>query len=60
MNIFHYTLISLAILSFIINLYKNGDKKIEKQQYYNAIDSFWSSIILIILTILSTWYGNKF
>lgn len=51
MNVFHYVLIAVSILSFMINLHKHGQPKNEKDQRYNAVTSFYSLAIMIILVI---------
>ena len=53
MNAYHYGLLAIAFLSFLINLYKNGELKPESTYRYNAVTSFWSLVIVSILVILS-------
>lgn len=55
MNIYHYSLLSIVFLSFLINLYKNGQLKPESSHKYDAVISFWSLIIVTILVILSSF-----
>jgi hypothetical protein len=55
MNIFHYILLGLQLLGFLINLHKNGEFKPERDFKYNATISFYGLIIGTTLVILSAY-----
>ena len=55
MNIYHYILLGLQLLGFLIHLHKNGEFKPEKDFKYNAIYSFYSLVICYVLVILSAY-----
>ena len=55
MNKYHYILLSIQLLGFLITLHKNGQLRPEKDFKYNATTSFYSLIICIVLVILSAY-----
>lgn len=51
MNVYHWVLIGIYSLAFIITLYKHGELKTDL--YFNAKSTFWVALIEIVLVILS-------
>lgn len=51
MNIYHWIIIAIYLLGFLVTLHKNGQLK--KETHYDAAGAFYVSAILIALTILS-------
>ena len=54
MNIYHYLLLSIQLMGFLINLHYNGQKKDESSSFYNAKHSFYATIVVFTLVILSS------
>lgn len=51
MNVWHWVIISIYGLSFIMTLYKHGEPKDEVT--HNAVSTFWVCVIVIALVVLS-------
>lgn len=54
MNLYHYSLIALQFIAFLIHLHNHGNLKPERDLKYNAVFSFYALIILITLVYLSS------
>ena len=55
MNVYHYALLFLQLVAFLINLHKNGELKPERDFRYNATTAFYSLVIAYTLVILSAY-----
>jgi hypothetical protein len=55
MNVYHYALLLVQLIAFLINLHKNGELKPERDFRYNATTAFYSLVIVYTLVILSAY-----